>query len=173
MGRLTARRPTVSKVLWLLVPLLAGGCIVGDNLEKSAPGVPAFTMDQLRAAPETLRVGNTEVTARAELWRNFMPISPPDGGPLGGVVDLTPADSAAGLPAVTDAYVWVLNGSRAWATALAPEEPVGPANTKRYRFGGGPKWGPGISVDVVVGLRTRPDHIDLVHAGKVPISRLD
>jgi hypothetical protein len=130
-------------------------------------------MDQLRAAPETFRVEGKAVTARAELWRNFMPSVPPSGTPLSGVVDLTPADSAAGLPASTDAYVWILNGSRAWATTLEHQGPGASPKSERYSFGAGPEWDLGTLVDVVVGLRTRPDHIDLVHAGRVPINRVD
>jgi hypothetical protein len=156
----------------LLGVLFTGGCLF-DESGDSGDRPPGFSMDQLRAAPETLRVEGKAVTAHAELWRNFMPSVPPSGTPLLGVVDLVPADTAAGLPAPTDAYVWILNGSRAWASTLAHQGPGASPGSKRYSFGGGPEWDLGALVDVVVGLRTRPDHIDLVHAGKVPINRVD
>ncbi len=156
----------------LLGALVAGGCLF-DESGESGDRPPGFSMDQLRAAPETLRVEGRAVTARAELWRNFMPSVPPSGTPLMGVVDLVPADTAAGLPAFSEAYVWVLNGSRAWASTLAHQGPGASPKSERYSFRGGPEWGVGTSVEVVVGLRTKPDHIDLVHAGKVPINRVD
>lgn len=131
----------------LLGALFTGGCLFDEGGE---PGdrPPGFSMDQLRAAPETLRVGGRAVTAHAELWRNFMPSVPPSGSPLLGV-------------------------SRAWATTLAHQGPGASPKSERHSFGGGPEWDLGTLVDVVVGLRTRPDHIDLVHAGKVLINRVD
>jgi len=166
MGRL-------ARWLILLALLHAGGCILDDDSDDWSSRPTNVSKDQLRAAPETLHIGGIVLTAHAELWRDFMPVSPPSGSPLSGVVDLSPSDSAAGIPPVIEAYVWMMKDPDVWTTRMERQGPAPTGGGERFRFSGGPKWGPGISVDVIVGVRTSPDHVALLSAGKVPIRRVE
>ncbi len=99
--------------------------------------------------------------------RDFQPVAPRDGQPLVVVVKLT---SAEPIPTPADLaidHVWVLNGKEQWsakpATGTAPSETA---------VRGGPKWGPGIKVDVVARLRQGKQTF-LVRAVGVDIKRTD
>src|SRR5687768_10967848 len=109
----------LARGLLFLAMLLAGGCILDDGgADEWTSRPPHVPKDQLRAAPETLIIGGTVLTAQAELWRDFMPVSPPSGSPLYGVVDLSPSDSAAGMPPVIEAYVWMMKDPDVWTTRM-------------------------------------------------------
>jgi hypothetical protein len=160
-----------TRALLLAAPLLAAGCIFDSESDSSGGHPPRFTLEELRAAPETLFVDGKGVTAQAFVWRDFMPSTPPEGTPLLGDVDLLPVGSGE-LPNASDLFVWVVNGTEVWVGALEHEGP-GPSGGERYHFAGGPRWGPGTKVDVVVGLRTAPKRVDLVADRGVPILRTE
>lgn len=133
--------------------------------DVSAPVSPVpydVTLAQLASAPETLDLPEQDYHLETELWRDFMPISPPDGKPLIAVVRLV---SDAPIPDnVKLVYLWVVSDGRVWATKFA-EEPVVSGNTIQGVARGGPKWGPDISVDVVVAVKVG-NEFRLVRAAK-------
>jgi hypothetical protein len=137
--------------------------------DVSAPDSPVpydVTLAQLASAPETLDLPSQDYHLETDLWRDFMPISPPDGKPLIAVVRLV---SDAPIPDdVKLVYLWVVSDGRVWATKFA-EEPVVSGNTTEGVARGGPKWGPDIAVDVVVGVKIGND-FRLVRAAKQPIT---
>jgi hypothetical protein len=141
----------VVRVLLVASPLLASGCPFGSDTSDDHP--PRLTLENLRAAPETLIVSGSKITAQASVWRDFMPTVPPtaNGSELRGVVDLEPVDP--GFPASTPSrlFVWVVHGSEVWVGALT-HEGEGSMGGQRYTFGGGPRWDTGAKVDVVVGI---------------------
>jgi len=65
--------------------------------------------------------------------------------------------------------VWVFNGGQSWSAVPQQERPR-PETSPVYELVArdGPKWGPGISVDVVVRLRS-PDGTFLLRAADQPI----
>lgn len=148
----------VVRVLLLASPLLASGCPFGSDTSDEHP--PRLTLEDLRAAPETLIVSGSKITAQASVWRDFMPSVPENGSELHGVVDLVPVD--AGFPASTPSrlFVWVVHGSQVWVGALT-HEGEGSMGGQRYTFGSGPRWDTGAKVDVVVGIPSgkQPDLI--------------
>lgn len=140
--------------------------------DVSAPdsNTPAITLAQLTSAPETLDLPEQDYHLETYLWRDFMPISPPDGKPLIAIARLVGTD-----PIPSDlklVHLWVINGDRVWATRFA-EEPAVSGNTIQGVARGGPKWGPGILVDVVVGVRIGSSELRLVRASAQPIQRTD
>ena len=141
----------VVRVLLVASPLLASGCPFGSDTSDDHP--PRLTLEDLRAAPETLIVSGSKITAQASVWRDFMPTGPPrpDGSELLGVVDLVPVDP--GFPASTPSrlFVWVVHGSEVWVGSLT-HEGAGSLGGERYTFGGGPRWDTGSKVDVIVGI---------------------
>ena len=91
---------------------------------------------------------------RTNLWRDFMPGSPPDGTPLMALIRLVEVDSLAIPPDVTMDYLWVVNGVETWATEFTDEQrPPQPLYKIERVARNGPKWGPGIAVDVVARVR--------------------
>ncbi|MBM3315659.1 hypothetical protein FJY71_07485 [candidate division WOR-3 bacterium] len=119
------------------------------------------------SAPESVMVDGRTFRLQADLWRDFQPIAPPDGQPLMAAVRVV-ADDNMPLPddLAVDA-VWVLNGGERWSPPLS-ERPERLA----VHLADGPKWGPGISVDVVVRL-ARGSEAWLLRAPDVPIKRTD
>jgi hypothetical protein len=122
----------------------------GGN-SSTAPSPPS---SDLAAAPTRVVLAGKSIVLDASLWRDFMPISPPDGKPLAGVVRVRTEDGS-GVPASVRAdAVWVLKGSDIWSTVPREEwsrHETAPNYDVVVRDG--PKWGPGITVDVVVRLR--------------------
>lgn len=159
-------------VIALLV--VASGCSDEDNLTQPTPppSIPALTLDQLYAAPDSL-IG-MKLYEEPGLGRDFMPFSPPEGLPLVAGIFLiaTPPDS---FPAsVSDVYLWVIrDSSEVWSKTMVFElidEARGGAHF--YVARGGPLWGPDILVDVVIGVRTSPTNVALVLVRGVPIIRV-
>jgi hypothetical protein len=86
------------------------------------------------------------------MWRDFMPISPPDGRPLAAVLTIRTEDGSPVPPTITADTSWVIHDADVWTAAVEerPRAETAPAYEVIAR--NGPKWGPGITVDVVVRL---------------------
>ena len=110
----------------------------------------------------------------AELWRDFMPISPPGGKPLAGVVWVWAADRASAGPVPAADRCWVVHGESAWVTVPIPEPPPAESDSflARYAIREGPLWGPGARVDVVLRLQGERGPILIRTAGQ-EITRTD
>lgn len=109
----------------------------------------------LSAIPETLSTPGLRLVLEASLNRDFMPISPAGGRPLGCSVRVVEIDS---LPVPADLEVlqlWVIKDQEFWGTTVSHERsgPDEPPFMTSAQAGCGPKWEPGVFVDVVVRLR--------------------
>lgn len=131
---------------------------------RATPIDPLPTLDELRAAPTSLVVAGRQVSIEVSLWRDFMPAAPPDGQPLAVVIRLP--KEAVSLE-VTNS--WVVLESQVWAAAPT----VVDAYERRWAARDGPKWGPGVDVDVVMRVRDSGGSAYLVRTPKVPINRTD
>jgi len=141
---------------------LLGGLAIACSSERTnaPPAPPLVTVDGVSFRLDTF------------LWRDFMPISPPDGKPLVAVLRILTTDGSSIPASVAADSVWVYNGSEVWATAVVEEQP---RNNSYFEVVAreGPKWGPGIEVDVVVRLRDGAGHRFLLQARRQLISRTD
>jgi len=133
------------RLLPLALILVACGA---SGAPSAPPGVPA----EVRSAPERVEIEGISYTLEAHLSRDFMPIAPPDGRPLAGIVSLVaaePRDAPRGLRAET---VWVVSGAEVWAAVPRPLQTL--VADRRYHLqlqvGDGPKWKPDTLVDVVL-----------------------
>jgi hypothetical protein len=142
--------------------------LIGCTQKPTAPD-PVNTPD-LSSAPSSIVVGGKTLTLTTSLWRDFMPISPPDGKPLVAVLGVRTADGSPVPDDVKADMVWVVFGKDTWSKAPSDERPRSEtAPVYEFVARDGPKWGPGVEVDVVVRLRTADGATHLLSARKRPI----
>ena len=102
-------------------------------------------------ASEEVIVDGITYSLETYMWRDFMPISPPDGKPLIVIIWIH-AEGVDDFPLSTKIKrLWLIDDSDLTST-LSTEEYSVNGNTMEMIFQNGPKWGPGILVDVVVKL---------------------
>jgi len=126
------------------------------------------------SAPERVQIDGREFTLTASAWRDFQPIAPPDGQPLVVVLRASAADQASVPSELSFDHVWVLNGKERWSATPEQSSARGVTTTTSLESAvrGGPKWGPGIKVDVVARLK-QGKNTWLVRAAGVEIKRTD
>ncbi|HEU4334548.1 MAG TPA: hypothetical protein VFT32_08660 [Candidatus Eisenbacteria bacterium] len=159
-----------------MLAAFAAGC-GGDDAATNPPAPPpppSFTVSELLAAPLDLKFDGITYEVEVELWRDFMPPSEPDGRPMAAFALVT-AVGALDWPAeITTLYVYVVKDGEVWASKMERDASgARPANQRLYVARDGPKWGPGITVDVVIGIRTTNGVIHLVRTPDVLIRRSD
>ena len=138
----------LKQTIWLAAIMLVGAC------SENPVAPPDIDIQSLQAAPEKLTVSGKALILRCSLWRDFMPISPPDGRPLVVVIAVQTADSTA-LPEGLDAdVVYVIYEGQVWKAWLEdnPDSSQPPYRLEKVARDG-PKWGPAVYVDVVVRLQ--------------------
>jgi hypothetical protein len=119
--------------------------LVGIPLTPSTVG-----LQYLQTALEKIEINGTEYTLETSLWRDFMPISPPDGRPLVAVIRVKALGETAISSKIDATRLWVVKGKEIWETEFTNEERPTIGDTLEKIGRDGPKWEPGISVDVVV-----------------------
>jgi hypothetical protein len=112
-----------------------------------------YTLAQLRAAAAEATIHGRLLELRAYLWRDFMPISPPNGRPLIANVDVQSVDGGSLPDGLSVERAWFLNGALVWSASPSELRTVDDGRSIEVVFRNGPLWGPGIAVDVVIGLR--------------------
>lgn len=141
-----------------------------------SPTIPSVPLEELLSAPLEIEAGGRIFTLETYLWRDFMPVSPPDGSDLRAVVRLTAVDLQP-FPVELDAdRLWVINGRIVWETAFSgenrPRDSLHLHQLEKFASGG-PKWDTGIRVEVVVRVVTRAGLSFLLRATGQPVHRTD
>jgi hypothetical protein len=152
-------------LLFLSLAVMTAGCGTACRCCRSNTA-------SIASAPERVEIDGREYTMTANAWRDFQPVAPPDGQPLIVVVRVAAADGMLVPADISVDRVWVLDGKKQWSAAPepAPREPGATRIETAVR--GGPKWGPGIKVDVVAWLK-QGKKTWLVRAAGVDIKRTD
>ncbi|MEW6702882.1 MAG: hypothetical protein AB1298_09200 [Bacteroidota bacterium] len=131
-------------------------------------------INDLLSAPDTLELENQKIVMTTYMWRDFMPISPPNGKPLITIVYIETTDSSVISPSISADAIYIINRTEIWKSYFSDEQPAG--ESKPFRIAriarDGPKWGPGIYVDVVVQLKVNRT-IYLLKATRQYIGRTD
>jgi hypothetical protein len=137
---------------------------------------PQLSADELLAVPETLAVDARRFRIYTSLARNFMPMIPPDGAPLAGIVVVTALDSLPIANAISSDALWIVYQRQVWSSWFSspsvPSDPSHPSDLT-YAFSGGPQWGPNVFVDVVIRIVDRRGNMHLLRGSKQKIGRLD
>jgi hypothetical protein len=148
-----------------LALVIVAGCGTACRCCRRTSAAPA-------SAPERVEIDGREYTLSANAWRDFQPVAPPDGQPLVVVVKVAAADRTPVPANISVDRVWVLNGTEQWTAK--PEKTIQEQAVSHLETSirGGPKWGPGIKVDVVVQLK-QGKQMWLIRAPGVDIKRTD
>ncbi len=146
------RRTGPASVVFILSAF--AGCIFGGG-EPYVTTLGALPDgDAIASAPELVEIASREYTLETSLWRDFMPVSPPDGKPLIAIVWVTAVDLEPFPEGLEADKLYVIYGDQVWVTDFSDERP--PPNEPDHQLfkiaRDGPKWGPGVTVDVVVRL---------------------
>ncbi len=154
-----------------VVVLMTVLVIMGCKFIKTKEG--SMSISNLLGSPEKITVDDRTYVLETYLWRDFMPVSPPDGQPLMAAIRIVATDSAA-FPALLDAdKMWVVKERKeVWETKFIGEQREGEPNKLEKFAQDGPKWGPGIEVDVVVRL-VKDSKTFLLKATKVSITKTE
>jgi hypothetical protein len=142
------------------------GCSLLGLPGCGGPASPSpVTPSELATAPTKVVFGGKAITLETYLGRDFQPISPPDGKPLVAILQVKTDDGSEVPGTVRADMMWVLNGTQSWS-AVPQEERLRPETSPVYELVAreGPKWGPGISVDVVIRLRSADGRALLLRA---------
>ena len=155
----------------VVMTIILLGC--SDYVVSVPPDVP---IDQLLASPQTIVVESRQLYLSTFMWRDFMPISPPDGKPLISFIYVT-ADDTARLPgSISTDAVWMVYNNQVWKSWLS-NEPIAPDQLKPNRIvkiaRDGPKWGPNVSVDVIVRVYDGKGNSQMLRATNQWIGRTD
>lgn len=138
-------------------------------------GPPDIPIKVLLSSPDTLKIESQPIVLRTYLWRDFMPISPPDGKPLIALIYIETPDSSNLPSSISSDAVYIVNNNQVWKTFFSSEDRP-PDELKPYRITkiarDGPKWGPNVYVDVVVRI-LHGNKKYLLKAGRQYIGRTD
>ncbi len=103
-------------------------------------------------------IDGTRLYLSSELWRNFMPMTPPDCTSLVAYIKIIDCDSTAIPQGVEVECVWVINGGKVWSSWLADE---GTAEADDYEMAMiarcGPAWDVDTEADVIVRVKYEGD----------------
>lgn len=163
------------RILIGVLALLAVGCLSGCDGSGGhllGPRVPGLPKGAFETSPESLLVDGVRYEVNAFLWRDFMPTIPPGGSDLKAAVVIT-APAGKTIPAgLHPLWLWVRNKDAVWGAALMQQQGTFPDEI-HVAARDGPKWGPGIEVDLVLGVMTPDAKLQLVAIRGVPIERTD
>ena len=123
-------------------------------------------------ALEEVNIENITYSLETYMWRDFMPVSPPDGKPLIVIIKIHALDAEEFPLIITLERLWIINGLTISST-LATNEYKIYGNTFQMIFRDGPKWGPGIMIDVVVKLKSMDFNFYYLKAINQTIHRTD
>ena len=125
--------------------------ICGVTILFSIPLTPSIvSLQDLQMAPEEIEINGTEYTLETLLIRDFMPVYTRGGRPLLALVRVKAPGETAISSKIDATRLWVVKGIEIWETELASLERPTIGDTLEKVGRDGPKWEPGISVDVVV-----------------------
>lgn len=153
---------------------MMGICLL--TLSCQGPLTPSVPRQRLLEAPLQIEIDGRQYTLETYLWRDFMPPVNPVGSDLMAVVDITAVDKLPFPADIDSTKIYVVNGEEVWETGFAEElRPPDQAHLYQLRevARGGPKWDPGIQVEVVVRVIAGSGEAYLLRASKQTIHRTD
>ncbi len=116
--------------------------------------LPELPIGFLKNAPDTLTIQGQAIVLRTSLWRDFMPICPPNGRPLIALIKIETVDSSNIAADIDSDALYIIYKNDVWHSRYAEEMPPNDRGKKPFQVlkiaRNGPKWGPRVYVDVVI-----------------------
>jgi len=131
-----------------------------------------YTEPGIYTALEEVTIENLNFSLETYMWRDFMPISPPDGKPLIVIIKIHAIGVVVFPSTLNLERIWLIYGTDV-ISALPTNESSVYGNIFKMVFRDGPKWGPGIVIDVVVKLKSVDFNYYYLLALNQPIYRTD
>jgi hypothetical protein len=156
----------MSQILFSVTCAMFAATACGGGQPPTAPAA----LTELSAAPTSIVVAGTRLALSTSLWRDFQPISPPDGKPLVAGLQMRTDDGSPVPGSVRADMVWVVYEGEAWSR-VPQEERTRMETAPVYEVVArdGPKWGPNVTVDVIVRLVDGSGRTFLLRAASQPI----
>lgn len=155
-----------------LLPILATACFLLAGCDPQTTTISPEP-DRLPETPAPVQIGENELTLETYLWRDFMPFAPPDGEPLVAVLKVRTVNGSA-LPAGVRAdSVSITHLTEVWRAPVRQESASLVPSVLTVHARNGPKWEPGVNVDVVLHLRDGTGRAIRLRAANQPIHRTD
>ncbi len=151
-------------IVLIILVMITSGWTFGKKPQKPS-------LEQLRQAPEQITIGGTELVLETYLWRDFMPMSPPGGRPLQGVVKLRNPQGKPLPSGLQITRVWVLRDQEVWETVPEHDTPGSTATQLERSLRNGPGWEPGKEVTVVAEVQDATGKTYLLRADRQVIQR--
>lgn len=167
------KKETISSFFLLLFASTFIQCSDPVSIPQDIPvDIPIET---LLSAPETLNIENQTIVLSTSMWRDFMPMSPPEGRPLVALIYIATIDSTLITSSIIVEAIYIVNKDQIWKSFFSEEVPdtielIPFRITKIIR--NGPKWTPRIYVDVIVRIKVKGNYF-LLRASKQYIERTD
>jgi hypothetical protein len=141
---------------------------------QSCSSMATRATSEVLAAPTTVTIDGQSVVLQTSMWRDFMPVSPPDGKPLVAIFRPVRSDNST-PPGVRIEEAWVVFGEETWNPKITEERFASPPAQTHYEAVAreGPKWGPNVTVSVVVSIRDASGNTQLLRASNQTIGRTD
>lgn len=137
---------------------------------------PDIPINQLLASPDTITVEGRKLYLSTYMWRDFQPISPPNGKPLIAIIYVTATDTAKLPNSISADAVWIVFNNQVWKSWFTNEQ-IASSELRPNRIvkiaREGPKWGPHVNVDVIVRVLDGRGNIHLLRAPDQRIGRTD
>jgi len=124
------------KKIYLIIIILISALLVSCNA------------DELKSSPTNIDINGSYLTLDAYVWRDFMPPTETDGDPMRSTVTLNLISGPEILSQVHLVRQYVIYGNEVWAADIFDLE-IG-TSTLQGTSANGPKWGPDVTVDVVL-----------------------
>jgi hypothetical protein len=159
--------------------VLARGLVVGLAVLIVASSVVSSASLMMRPAPapekvsDRVKVAGRELALETDLWRDFMPISPPDGQPLLAILKIQTIDRSRLPRGIRADQVSITYEGDVWTAQVKARGPRVDPNVLEVVARDGPKWGPDVKVDVVVRLRDVWDRVYWLCATDQLVGRTD
>ncbi len=147
--------------------------IINNDNENDVIVVKDFITELYNKSVDTLEIASRKYIIDAELWRDFMPPSPPNGYPLIAINWLLPIDTLQMPNNIDLIEQYVVFNDSIWITGYENNNP--PSLHLIIKVSrNGPKWGPHLYVDVFSKIHDSITNIDYFLKKKnVYINRTD
>jgi hypothetical protein len=135
--------------------------------------VDGASLAALRAVPLRVSISSTSLRISVFLWRDFQPTFDRDGHLLIAAVRVSTVAEAL-LPEISAGRIAVIRRGQAWIAPMVEENPYSRGDSHLEVVArNGPRWGPGILVDVILELRDSSGKAHLIRVPDEEIERTE